>query len=69
MPDMDGWDTYERVKAISNLHHVPIAIFSASDDPQDKERAKQMGAVDYILKPAKKSELLERVGKLSSASI
>ena len=64
MPDMDGWDTYERVKAISNLHAVPIAFFTSSDDPQDRIRAQQMGAADYIKKPTKKSELLDRIGKL-----
>jgi CheY-like chemotaxis protein/uncharacterized protein YukE len=65
MPDMDGWGTYERVKAISNLHEVPTAFFTSSDDPKDRVRAQQMGAADYIKKPAKKSELLERVAKLT----
>jgi methyl-accepting chemotaxis protein len=64
MPDMDGSDTYQRVKAISDLHHVPTVFFSSSDDPKDKARAHEMGAVDYFIKPAKKSELLERIGKI-----
>jgi methyl-accepting chemotaxis protein len=64
MPGIDGWSTYERVRAISNIHHVPIAFFSSSDDSKDKTRALQMGAVDYIEKPVKKTELLERVAKL-----
>ena len=64
MPGMDGWDVYQRIKAISNIHHVPIAFFTSSDDPGDRVKAQQMGAVDFIRKPAKKTELLERVGKL-----
>ena len=64
MPDMDGWETFERVKALSNLHHIHIAFFTGSYDPKDKARAQQMGAVDYILKPIKKSELLEKIHKL-----
>ena len=64
MPGMDGWDAYQRIKAVSNLHNVPIAFFTASDDPKDMARAQQMGAVDYINKPTKKSELLERIEKL-----
>lgn len=63
MPDIDGWDTYERMRRISNLHRVPIAIFTSSDDPADKNKARDMGAADYIKKPCKKSELLERIGK------
>ena len=64
MPDMDGWDTYERIKAIGNIHHVPIAVFSSSEDPKDVERAQKMGAVDFIKKPTKKSELLARLAKI-----
>jgi methyl-accepting chemotaxis protein len=64
MPDMDGWDTYERIRAISNLHNVPIAIFTVSDDPSDKDRAMRMGVTDFIMKPVNKSELLERISRL-----
>ena len=64
MPDVDGWSTYERMKGLSKLHHVPIAIFTSSDDPMDKDRATKIGADDYIRKPCKKSELLERIGRL-----
>jgi methyl-accepting chemotaxis protein len=66
MPDMDGWETYNRIMAINNIHKVPIAIFSSSDDPKDRAQAQKMGAVDFIKKPLKKPEMLERVGKLVS---
>jgi methyl-accepting chemotaxis protein len=62
MPGTDGWQTFERIRGISNLHKVPIAIFTVSDDPKDKARAKEMGAVDYIKKPTTKEELLKRIG-------
>jgi methyl-accepting chemotaxis protein len=64
MPEVSGWDTYERIRGISNLHNVPIAIFTASDDPKDRERAKEMGAADYIKKPATQDELLKRIKKI-----
>jgi methyl-accepting chemotaxis protein/ActR/RegA family two-component response regulator len=64
MPGVSGWEAYESIKGISNLHKVPIAIFTSSDDPSNMERAKQMGAADYIHKPCKKSELLERIKKI-----
>ena len=64
MPDMDGWSTYERIKAISNIHSVPIAFFTSSENPQDRERAHKMGAVDYITKPVQKDQLLEKIGNL-----
>jgi len=61
MPDVSGWDTYESIRGISNLHQVPIAIFTSSDDPKDMERARKMRAADYIQKPCRKSELLDRI--------
>jgi len=63
MPEVSGFDTYERIKGLSKLHNVPIAIYTSSDDPKDRDRARDMGAADYIKKPCKKSELLERIGK------
>jgi methyl-accepting chemotaxis protein len=64
MPGMDGWGTYERIKAISGLHDTPIAFFTASDDPKDKQRAYEMGAVDYIKKPYDRDDLIQRIGKI-----
>jgi len=64
MPDMDGWNTYTRIKAISNLHDIPIAIFTVSDDPKDIQHAHEIGAVDYIKKPYDKDDLLNRIGKI-----
>jgi len=64
MPDMDGWGTFERIRDLTKLNNVPIAIFSASEDPKDKNKAREMGAVDFIAKPINKGELQERVAKL-----
>jgi len=64
MPEMDGWNTYSRIKAISNLHDTPIAFFTASTDPDDIKRANEMGAVDYVQKPYDKDDLLNRVEKI-----
>jgi methyl-accepting chemotaxis protein len=64
MPGMDGWDTYDRIKAIGGLHNTHIAFFTASDDPKDKERANKMGAVDYIRKPYDTDDLLNRIRRI-----
>jgi len=64
MPDMDGWNTYTRIKAISGLHDTSIAFFTASSDPKDIKHAQEMGAVDYIKKPYDKDDLLRRIGKI-----
>jgi methyl-accepting chemotaxis protein/CheY-like chemotaxis protein len=64
MPEMGGWDTFERIKAIGGLHDTPIAFFTTSEDPKDKQKALELGAVDFIKKPVNKTELLNRVGKI-----
>jgi methyl-accepting chemotaxis protein len=64
MPEMGGWDTYLRIRDLTKLHKTPIVIYSTSDDPKDRAQAQEMGAVDFIQKPAKKAELREKVAKL-----
>jgi CheY-like chemotaxis protein len=64
MPELGGWETMTRIRDISRLHTTKIVIYSTSDDAQDRAKAKEMGAVDFIHKPVKKSELLDKVAKL-----
>jgi CheY-like chemotaxis protein len=64
MPEMGGWDAFNRIKAIGGLHDTPIAFFTSSGDPVDKARAQEMGAVDYIKKPFEAADLLSRVEKI-----
>jgi len=64
MPEMDGWGTFNRIKAIGGLHETPIAFFTVSNDPKDIKRAQEMGAVDYIKKPFDKDDLVKRIGKI-----
>jgi len=66
MPGMSGWETYGKIKQIGDIHNVPIAIYSSSSDPEDKERAHKMGAVDFIKKPSSKNELIEKIEKIAS---
>jgi len=66
MPEMHGWDTFIRVRDISNLHQTPIAIYTTSEAPEDMAKAKELGAVEYILKPINKTELLPIIAKLVS---
>jgi methyl-accepting chemotaxis protein len=68
MPEMDGWDTYNRIKAISNMHDTPIAFFTGSNDPKDLLHAKEIGAVDYFKKPYDNEDLKKRIGKILSNS-
>jgi len=61
---MDGWATYERIKNIGDLHMIPIAFFTVSNNPEDRVRAQKMGAVDFIQKPINYGQLAERIGRI-----
>jgi len=64
MPEMGGWDAIIRIRNLSKLHETKIVIYTSSDDPNDRAKAKELGAVDYIHKPVFKEGLLEKVTKL-----
>jgi CheY-like chemotaxis protein len=63
MPDMDGWETFGRLRAVSVLHEVPIIFLSSVNDKKEIDRAFDMGAADFIVKPCNHEEFLARIGK------
>ena len=64
MPDMDGWETFGRLKAISLLNEVPIIFLSSVTEKTEIDRAYAMGVADFITKPYDTQDLLERVKKV-----
>jgi sigma-B regulation protein RsbU (phosphoserine phosphatase) len=61
MPDLDGYQVCERLKAEARTKDIPIIFISALDDVQDKVKAFTVGGVDYITKPFHIEEVLARV--------
>jgi sigma-B regulation protein RsbU (phosphoserine phosphatase) len=61
MPEMDGYEVCEHLKAEAQTHDIPIIFISALDATQDKVRAFTAGGVDYITKPFQLEEVLARV--------
>ena len=61
MPDMDGWEVFNRIRGISLLKKVPIAFLTALTESSDEKRAFEIGADDFIRKPYDKEELLTRI--------
>lgn len=61
MPEMDGWETFSRIKALSSISHIPIAFITSETGEAEQDRAREMGAVDFIFKPYERYELHERV--------
>jgi len=61
MPEMDGFEAIKEIKKIENLQNIPILMITALDSKDDKVKAFESGANDFITKPVDKDELLLRV--------
>jgi len=61
MPEMNGYQVCERLKANQALSHIPVIFLSALNEIEDKVRGFQSGAVDYISKPFQFEEVHARV--------
>ncbi|MCG2577010.1 PAS domain S-box protein [Dechloromonas sp. XY25] len=51
MPDMDGYEVCQRLKAVPALMHVPVIFLTALSDPASEMKGLSLGAADYIAKP------------------
>jgi len=61
MPELDGWQTLERIRDLSD---VPVLMLTARVGELDKVRGLRGGADDYVTKPFGRQELLARVEAL-----
>ena len=50
MPNKNGFQVLEEVKAIPELAAIPVIVFSNLNQEEDRERAKKFGAVDFWVK-------------------
>jgi sigma-B regulation protein RsbU (phosphoserine phosphatase) len=64
MPDMNGYEVLEHVKANASLRDVPIIMISALDETESVIRCIELGAEDYLNKPFNPVLLRARVGAL-----
>jgi diguanylate cyclase (GGDEF)-like protein len=61
MPEVDGYEVCQRLKADNQTNKIPVIFISALDDVFDKVKAFRAGGVDYITKPFEFEEVLVRV--------
>lgn len=65
MPDMDGWEVYQQIKADEELRKIPVVVVTAKAQSIDKVLGLHIAKVDdYITKPFGPQELLESVEKI-----
>ena len=61
MPEMNGYEVCEHLKAADSLQGIPVIFISALTEPLDKVKAFAIGGVDYLTKPFQMEELHARV--------
>ena len=61
MPEMNGYEVCQHLKADDMLQGIPVIFISALSDQLDKLKAFAIGGVDYITKPFQIEELYARV--------
>lgn len=61
MPELDGYEVCERLKAQERLKDIPVIFISALAETMDKVKAFSVGGVDYLTKPFQIEEVEARV--------
>jgi two-component system, OmpR family, response regulator VicR len=65
MPDMDGWDVFQQMKADEKTREIPVIVVTAKAQNIDKVLGLHIAKVDdYIAKPFSPHELVESVEKV-----
>ena len=62
MPNMNGYEVLEQMKADDKLRHIPVIMISAVDEIDSVVRCIELGAEDYLSKPFNPTLLRARVG-------
>ena len=61
MPEMDGFQVAERLRAIPNLAGITVMMLTSDSRTDDKTRSQELGMAGYLVKPVKRAELFEAI--------
>ncbi len=61
MPFMDGFEVISRIRSDARTAKIPIVIMTGDRSPEIERRCKEVGALDYIIKPFIPSDLQVRM--------
>jgi two-component system response regulator len=66
LPRLSGFEVLDWIKRHDALRRVPVIILTSSREPVDLERAYDLGANSYLVKPARPEALLEMVERIEA---
>ncbi len=64
MPGENGFNLLEQVKCDNNSSNIPIIMVTAKNNKEDREKAKKLGAIDYVEKPIEIDDIIARIKKV-----
>lgn len=68
MPHVDGWEFLEYIKTDANFGHIPVIMITSLDTPEHRQRAFDLGASEYFIKPFGSGEM-EKISERLSTGI
>lgn len=66
MPKKDGREALKELKADPQLKFIDVIVFSTSTSEMDKEYTRQLGAINYIVKPSDYRKMMEVFRNISN---
>ncbi|MGD9817859.1 MAG: response regulator [Desulfomonilaceae bacterium] len=66
MPRLDGFEFLRRMKADPTLSSIPVVMLTTEGHEMDKQRAEELGATSYLVKPFKPTTLLDVINNVLS---
>lgn len=66
MPGVDGFEVFAFLRREPNMRNVPVVIVTSDDQEVTRQRAREMGAADFIVKPPT-LDAIERVIRILEA--
>jgi two-component system, OmpR family, response regulator VicR len=65
MPDLDGWDVYQQMKAQAKTRSIPVVVITAKAQAIDRVLGLRIAKVDdYICKPFSPNELIASIERI-----
>ena len=63
MPEMNGFETFERLKACDESKDIPVILLTAAEDSETLEKAESLGIFSCVGKPFRQPVLIENINR------